>query len=61
MDILVFQTRMLEGSNIGGVMKSMGPNLNVCKQANANGRLANKDLTPRWLNLNIRSVGSDTN
>ena len=38
-DILVFQTTMLEVSNIGGVMKSMS----VCKQykcANANDRLA---------------------
>ena len=26
MDILVFQTTMLEASYIGGVMKSMGPN-----------------------------------
>ena len=58
MDILVFQTRMLEGSNIGGVMKSMDVNY-MC--ANANDRLANKDLTPRLLSLSIRSVGSDTN
>jgi len=35
MDILVFQTRMLEGSNIGGVMKSM-VKLYVCKQIYAN-------------------------
>ena len=42
MDILYFQTRMLEGSNIGGVMKSMGINYMCAKQANANDRLANK-------------------
>ena len=48
MDILAFQTIMLEVSNIGGVMKFMSVN-NMC--ANANDRLANKDHTPRWLNL----------
>ena len=33
MDILVFQTTMLEVSNIGGVMKSMSANnINVQKQ-----------------------------
>ena len=61
MDILVFQATMLEESNIGGVMKSMGPNYMCANKQNANDRLANKDLTPKLLNLSIRSVGSDTN
>ena len=39
---------MLETSNIGGVMQSMSVNY-MC--ANANVRLANQDLIPRWLNL----------
>ena len=61
MDILVFQTTMLEGSNIGGVMKSMDVNYMCANKQNANGRLVNKDLTPRMLSLSIISVGSDTN
>ena len=63
MDILVFQTTMLEGSNIGGVMKSMDVNYTCASKqmCKCKCRLANKDLTPRLLNLSIRSVGSDTN
>ena len=48
MDILAFQTIMLEVSYMGGVIQFMSANY-MC--ANAKDRLANQDLTPRWLNL----------
>ena len=64
MDILYFHVLMLETSNMGGEKQSMGVQTKCVQTniyANANDRLANKDLTPRLLNLSIRSVGSDTN
>ena len=47
---------------MGGEKQSMGINY-MCanKYANANNRLANKDLTPRMLSLKYQELGSDTN
>ena len=51
MDILVLQTMMLEESNIGGVMKAMGPNY-MCANKQMQMKISKqKDLTPRMLSL----------
>ena len=50
----------IKSRNIKQGRLSMSANY-MCASANANDRLANQDLTPRWLNLSIRSGGSNTN